>query len=179
MQTNMTLGDGILSVLLGVLGSLIAAYLFLYAPRWLSRASIVWAERSKRASLARIQILKSQLDQIDEFQKSPAAFLAWSIASISRAVLYGLLGMFLSIHNFAAKADYSLDVLLVKFNLRDPNFVWGMSDDRVIAVLYNGAIVASNILIAMSVYSFVRLGQFRNLDERRMDFEAEIERLTK
>jgi len=179
MQTNMTVADGILSVFLGILGSLIAAYLSLYAPRWLSKASIVWAERSKRASIAKIQILNGKLKELDEFERSPSAFIAWSTASVSRSVLYGLLGLFTALSNFASKADYSLDILLVKFNLKDPRFVWGTNDERVIAVIYNGLIVAAVILISMSVYSLVRLGQLSDLQQRRREIQTEIERLSK
>jgi len=93
MQTNLTWLDVLGSLLLGVIGSLIAAYLFKHSPPWFTKASTLWAERSKASAVAQVEKLTLELRFISELQTNTTLLVGWSSAMLARLIVYVALSL--------------------------------------------------------------------------------------
>jgi hypothetical protein len=76
MTVSLTWADIILTLLLGVFGSLLAALIYSRAPRWFDAWLTAWAARSKKSAQKRAKWITAQLDQIERFQKNPSELIA-------------------------------------------------------------------------------------------------------
>lgn len=83
MIITMTWADGALGLVIGVIGSVLAAYLYNKLPA-LSNACSQWlARRSARATEARLQYLRLQLEQVKSFRNDTGKYLGWMLNTLS------------------------------------------------------------------------------------------------
>src|ERR1700730_7239514 len=83
MIITMTWGDVGLALVVGVIGSIIAAYLYNRLPA-LSNACSQWlARRSARATEARLQYLRLQLEQVKSFRNDTGKYVGWMLNTLS------------------------------------------------------------------------------------------------
>jgi hypothetical protein len=83
MIITMTWADGALAFVIGVIGSVLAAYLYNKLPA-LSNACSQWlARRSARATEARLQYLRLQLEQVKSFRNDTGKYVGWMLNTLS------------------------------------------------------------------------------------------------
>jgi hypothetical protein len=73
---SLTWGDVLLTLSLGVVGSLFAALIYSRAPGWLNTWLTAWAARSKKGAYKRVKWITGELEQIKRFEKDPSEMIA-------------------------------------------------------------------------------------------------------
>jgi hypothetical protein len=85
MSITMTWADGVLALVLGIIGSIIAGYLYNRLPA-LSNAVSQWlSRRSQKATEARLRRLRLQLEEVETFKSDTAKYLGWMLNTLSHA----------------------------------------------------------------------------------------------
>lgn len=161
MHTNLTLMDMIISLILGIAGSILAVYLLKTFPRWVYNIKKLWAERSRASAKTRIALLKEQLSQLDQFEANPLNFVGWCAMLIARAI-----GAFVT----------SVAMAIGVIGLRTNQITCATCSLLPDWVSYAGLIMAS--LIFGYGYGLVgRLIAHNNLDARRKSLVDELNSL--
>jgi hypothetical protein len=83
MNITMTWADGALALLLGVIGSIFASYLYNRLPIASEIVSQWWAQRSPHAAGKRLLKLQKQLQQIEAFKQDERRYVGWMIETLS------------------------------------------------------------------------------------------------
>jgi hypothetical protein len=177
MQINLSTGDAILSLFIGALGSLLAAYVYSRAPSWLDTISIRWAERSRRSAKARIDRHTEELATITELKKNPYLLIGWYGSRLA-SMLSGVM-MFVFM-------DGTINLILLKWRTSpvpgQPACLWelfGLQCSSSKAGQY--AVVFMNGIELFILYVTFRLLtqciQYSSLDTRSHQIESDIVRL--
>jgi hypothetical protein len=83
MNITMTWGDVVLSLAVGVVGSLVAAYLFVRLPRFWNACAQWLARRSQKSALRRMKKLRAELGQVKRFRSDPTKYYGWMFDRLS------------------------------------------------------------------------------------------------
>jgi hypothetical protein len=97
MIITMTWADGVLALLLGVVGSMLAAYFYTRVPKLLSVVAVKWAERSDRAARKRLERLQIRFDEIEELQHDITRYVGWISFALADLVFKLALSIILSV----------------------------------------------------------------------------------
>jgi hypothetical protein len=159
MQTNLTILDGIVALLLGIIGSIIANYLFYGAPKWFDKISEYWAKRSKVAAESKISKLRKELILIDEFSSDPTRFLAWMV---TQSAYY--------------TGHYTNNVIII-VALGTFYILFSLSSKPVFLVLSFMSMAYLVIPFITSTFALNKVRNFSDLKTRRAYIEAQIARL--
>ena len=168
MNTNLTWTDAALALLIGVIGSLIAAYLFSHVPRWTTKASTAWAERSKSAAELRILSFKRELAQIDAFKEDVTRFVGWTAMMLARGVAAATLAVMTTAGAVALQTIYSVEKLTAKI---DPNYAWNETSGSSLVLF---ALGLSTGCFVFALTRLTKLIQYSNLDRRWKFIEEQI-----
>jgi hypothetical protein len=114
MNITMTWSDGFLALLLGIVGSIIASYLYSRSPAVSQVISRWFAQRSQQARADRLLKLEERLKEVQEFEQNQTRYIAWMIKTLSHVqmrntfalVFFILTGTALTA--YAAKPDNTL-----------------------------------------------------------------------
>jgi hypothetical protein len=161
MNVSMTWGDITLTLVVGVIGSVFAAYLYGKLPA-LSDAVVQWlARRSARATAARLQRLGRELEQVESFKTDTRKYYGWMLNTLSHvqmrntfAIIFVVMGIGAMVTAVVEKRD---DLALYA------NFGFGSG---------MGIFFLANIMRD-------RLRKLSDLEDRETELKREIEKLTK
>jgi hypothetical protein len=170
---NLTFVDATAALLLGILGSLIAAFVFKKVPDWALYLSSRWAERSKKAARQKIDKLNAELTLIREFKQYPSYFLGWLAARI------GLTIMFFAavICGLIAVAQMRIMFLIYQLPPTDQFIPIGPEFELPTRFVMPLLFSAEMICVFFAARSVFTLGKYSNLDQRIASIEKQIERL--
>lgn len=88
MNTNLTFVDAAAALLLGIVGSLIAAYIFKRIPDWFIYWATRWAERSKRAASAKVVKLGAELAFVENLKSDPVKFMGFIASKLAICICF-------------------------------------------------------------------------------------------
>ncbi len=83
MNITMTWADGALALILGVIGSILAAYLYNRLPNFSAIASRWLAQRSRQATEVRLVKLQKQIKQIETLKGDERRYIGWMIYNLA------------------------------------------------------------------------------------------------
>jgi hypothetical protein len=98
MQTSLTWADAILTFVIGVIGSLCAAYLFVRGPSYIDWVANLYAETSRRRALRRTERLTKRLVLISELEADNERYVGFMLELALRV----LVGFFFATLSFVA-----------------------------------------------------------------------------
>jgi uncharacterized membrane protein YeaQ/YmgE (transglycosylase-associated protein family) len=171
MQTNLTLMDLLLALLVGIVGSIVAAYLFRNGPIWFERATALWAERSKYSAEKRIAKLNSELKQLELFEAHPANFIGWCAMMLGRALGAFTTSLVAILFGLSTHAAYLADRSFAKL---DPTFVCCQLHAWLDTIVTVGSASMSGFIFAYAYGIVGMLVAYQNFAVRRKSMEAEI-----
>src|SRR5260370_21066890 len=163
MNISLTWADNALTLLLGVVGALVAAYLWARWPRWSSRALTYWAERSEKSARRLLKKLKQDPQIVRGFQSDPTRYIGWIVqkAVIILSLFFSVTVSFLAL-SFAWQRGMN-DKLMLHL---DPSYAGAMppQEIKVVALIVTGALMVLMIMILRRQLEMLR---YSDLDHRR------------
>jgi hypothetical protein len=185
MQISLTFADVVLTLMLGFVGSVLAAYTLPHLTRSWGLTSTWIAERSKKSAQSRIVKLTQDLERINELKSNPDQYIASLVSDVGQLVLWVGVALFFFI--FALTIVMVIDVS-DWFELIDPSIMerraaqqlsryGGYESTRVTAfygVLFTIVVVGA---IFRAAYVALRLLQKSNLDRRVRFLNEQVQRL--
>jgi hypothetical protein len=172
IHTNLTWFDAALALIIGIIGSLVAAYLFSRVLGWLTKTSTAWAERSRSSAQARISKFNRELAQIEAFKADTTRFVGWTAMMIARGIAAAMLAIFVCVGAAAMQTIYSTEKLTAKI---DPTYVWNEANANFTVVFALG--VATGCFV-FAMTRLTKLVQYSNLDRRKKLIEEQIAQLS-
>jgi len=154
---SITWADALISLFIGIVGSVIATFFVLRVPRRIARLSTFWAERSKKAAQARVSRLDKKISTIEVYEVNPSAFIGWVAGILSKGLLSAVASILLLLMSFIGKADYALDKLLIKLELLSINYLWGIDNPNVylpgLLWISNNFVSAHHLCVALLYFN--------------------------
>jgi hypothetical protein len=159
MTTTMTWTDGALALILGVIGSIIASHLYGKLPalsnifsQWLSR-------RSQRATAARLQRLRLQLDEVKSFKEDTGKYVGCMLRLLGHAQMRDFFAIL-----FIVGATGALVTAIIK-------------NDGDLAIVANVGLGSSLAVAFLANIKRTRLWDLSDLERREVELKREIESL--
>jgi hypothetical protein len=173
MNITLTWADNALTLAVGVIGALIAAYLWARWPRWSSRTLTWWAERSDKSARRRLERLKGELKLVSRFQAEPAQYMGWlarNANTIAMCILVIIINLTLSIVVVVGRVA---DKIMLKV---DPVHVL-MVDPREARLATYMALGMTMVLTVVVTVLSQRVLRYSNLGRRQTFIEDQISQL--
>jgi hypothetical protein len=176
MTVSLTWADIILTLLLGVFGSLLAALIYSRAPRWLDAALTAWAARSKKSARKRAIWIVVELDRIERFRKNPSELVADTGARIGSMVSAAMLLI------MAGQLGVLLDVVVLMIPVRhsiDPSFEVPLLKERNLAIMSLAMLGIIFAFVLRLMWDKYHLEINRDLVKRKARLQEQLASLTK
>jgi hypothetical protein len=174
LAITFTWADIGLTIVLGMFGSLLAAFVYSRSQTWLNHALTFWAKRSKNSAQKRVNWIETEIARIEDFQKNPAEFIASVAARIGRVVLYGMV-VFLCV-SVAVLATTTHSLMHIRLAI-DPSYHdTELPFEKPLLYLLFAALVMCSFLL---YWEGVQLRSLGSLSERKADLREQLESLNK